>query len=54
MKDINWGTIVNLEPAVMIIYNLPVGTGLTLEMEGNNKRFIYTETGIELKAIRSF
>lgn len=48
MMICDWGTIVNLEPAIMTIYNLPVGTDLILIVEGNKKKFICTETGMDV------
>lgn len=44
----DWGTVVNIEPAIMSIFNLPIGTDITLVREGNIKRFVHTETGIEV------
>lgn len=44
----DWGTIVNIEPAVITIYYLPVGTDLTLKSEENKKRFINTKTGMDI------
>lgn len=44
----DWGTVVNIEPAIMSIFNLPIGTDITLVMEGNVKRFVHTGTDIEI------
>lgn len=44
----DWGTIVNLEPAIITVYYLPVGTDLTLKLEENKKRFIDTKTGMDI------
>lgn len=44
----DWGTIANIEPAIITIYNLPIGTDLTLVLEGNKKKFIYTKTGTDI------
>ncbi|EPY2276964.1 immunity protein Imm33 domain-containing protein [Clostridium sporogenes] len=40
----DWGTVVELEPAVMNIFNMPQGTDITLISENGKKYFIYTET----------
>ena len=51
LKDISnllvcdWGTIFELEPAIALIYGMPIGTELTLIYEEGNKYFVYTETG---------
>ena len=37
---------VDIEPAVLTIFNLPVGSDITLIREGNVKKFIYTKTGL--------
>lgn len=50
MAVCDWGTIINVEPAVIAIYNLPVGTDIMLVCENNVKKFVYTDTGIEIKA----
>ena len=44
----DWGTIINIEPAIMLIFDLPIGTDITLVKEGKTKKFVYTETGIEI------
>ena len=41
----DWGTIFEIEPAIMPIFRLPVGTELTLIYDGNEKYFVYTENG---------
>ena len=41
----DWGTIVEIEPAIVPIFDMPVGTELTLEYDGSKKRFIDSETG---------
>lgn len=41
----DWGTIFEIEPAILPIFNLPVGTELELIYEGGKKRFINSETG---------
>lgn len=45
MAVCDWSTIVELEPAVMNIFDLPQGTDITLINEGGKKFFIYTMTG---------
>lgn len=40
----DWGTVIELEPAVMNIFNMPQGTDITLINEKGKKFFIYTET----------
>lgn len=42
----DWGTIVNIEPAVIEIFNMPVGTDIMLVNENSVKKFVYTETGV--------
>lgn len=41
----DWGTIFEIEPAIALIFNMPIGTELTLVYENERKYFIYTETG---------
>ncbi|MDD2592700.1 MAG: DUF2185 domain-containing protein [Erysipelotrichaceae bacterium] len=48
MAVCDWGTIVNIEPAVIEIFNMPVGTDIMLVNENNLKKFVYTETGVEI------
>lgn len=51
LKDSNnmlvcdWGTIFEIEPAIEPIFNMPIGTELILEYEGNKKYFINSDTG---------
>lgn len=40
----DWGTVIELEPAVMNIFNMPQGTDITLINEKGKKFFVYTET----------
>lgn len=42
------GTIFEIEPAIAAIFDMPVGTELTLMYEDNKKFFIYTDTGEKL------
>jgi len=41
----NYDSVVEIEPAVLFIYDLPVGTDLTLIEENDSKFFVETETG---------
>ena len=41
----DWGTLFEIEPAIAPIFNMPVGTELTLVYENERKYFIFTETG---------
>lgn len=41
----DWGTIFEIEPAIAPIFNMPVGTDITLINEDGKKFFIYTVTG---------
>lgn len=41
----DWGTIFEIEPAIAPIFDLPVGTELTLEYDGSQKVFLNSETG---------
>ena len=41
----DWGTIFEIEPAILPIFDMPVGTDLTLVYEGQKKYFIFTDTG---------
>lgn len=41
----DWGTIFEIEPAIAPIFDLPVGTELTLEYDGSKKFFLNSETG---------
>lgn len=41
----DWGTIFEIEPAIAPIFDLPIGTELTLECDGTQKFFMNSETG---------
>ena len=41
----DWGTLFEIEPAISLIFDMPVGTDLTLVYEKGHKYFIFTETG---------
>lgn len=45
MRVCDWSTIIELEPAVMNIFNMPRGTDITLINKDGKKSFIYTMTG---------
>ena len=44
----DWGTVIELEPAVLPIFHMPEGTELTLVKMGRQLRFFHTDTGEEL------
>jgi len=44
-----WDTVVEIEPAVLAIFNLPVGTDLMLVKDGNRRYFVDNKTGKEVK-----
>ena len=44
----DWGTIFEIEPAITLIFELPIGTELTLEYDGSQKCFVDSETGEKL------
>ena len=41
----DWGTVFEIEPAIMPIFDMPVGTELTLVYENQRKFFVYSDTG---------
>ncbi len=41
-------TVIEIEPAVLAIYDMPVGTEVTLMQDGKRKFFIDTSTGKEI------
>lgn len=41
----DWGTVFELEPAIALIFDMPVGTELTLICQEHGKFFVFTETG---------
>lgn len=45
MMVCDWGTLVEIEPAVMVIFNMPVGTDIALVEEGGKKFFVDSKTG---------
>ena len=45
MAICDWGTVFEIEPAIMPIFDMPVGTELTLIYEGQRKFFVDSNTG---------
>lgn len=45
----DWNTIVEIEPAVLPLFYLPIGTDLVFVEENGRKFFISAKTGKELK-----
>lgn len=41
----SFNTVAEIEPAVLLIYDMPMGTDVTLIQENGRKFFVYTETG---------
>ncbi len=39
----DWGTVIEIEPAVISIFNLPIGTELIIEYDGEQKYFRRTD-----------
>ena len=48
MSTCDWSTIVEIEPAVLSIFNMPIGTELILIYEGEKKYFIDSSSGQKL------
>ena len=48
MSICDWGTIVEIEPAVLSIFNMPIGTELTMIYEEERVCFLDTITGQKL------
>ena len=48
MSICDWSTIVEIEPAVLSIFNMPIGTELILIYEGEKKYFIDSNSGQKL------
>ena len=40
----DWGTIIEIEPAVISIFDMPQGTDITIINEDGKKYFINTDT----------
>lgn len=45
MTVCDFGTVVDIEPAVLQIYDMPVGTDLMLLIDKGKRTFIHTDTG---------
>ena len=45
MAICDWGTIIDIEPAVLVIFDMPIGTDIALVEAEGKKSFIYTNTG---------
>lgn len=50
----DWVMIFEIEPAIASIFELPIGTELTLECDGSQKYFINSETGEKFVFIKLF
>lgn len=48
MSICDWSTIVEIEPAVLSIFNMPIGTELTMIYEDERVCFLDTSTGQKL------
>ena len=48
MSVCDWSTIVEIEPAVLSIFDMPIGTELTLIYESEQRYFIDTNTGSKI------
>ncbi len=44
----DYNTVINIEPAVLAIYSLPVGTDIELLIENNKRKFYDSLTGEEI------
>lgn len=45
MSICDWQTIFEIEPAIMKIFDMPIGTDITLLSENNKRYFVYTDSG---------
>ena len=45
---LSFETLIEIEPAILSIYDMKIGTELTLLQEGDKKFFINTNTGVPL------
>jgi len=43
-------TLAEIEPAILAIYDMPIGTDLTLQQEGGEKFFVDTKTGLPIES----
>lgn len=49
MSVCDYNTIAEIEPAILAIYNMPIGTDLTLEIKDGKKCFLDSLTGEVVK-----
>ena len=49
-----WNTMVEIEPAILPLLDMPIGTDLILEHVGNKRRFIRQDDGEEVDIYRYF
>ena len=45
MTVVDFNTFANIEPAILAIYNLPVGTDLEFHIESGKRYFVDTQSG---------
>lgn len=45
MTVVDFNTFANIEPAILAIYNLPVGTDLEFHIENGKRYFVDTQSG---------
>lgn len=45
MTVVDFNTFANIEPAILTIYNLPVGTDLEFHIENSKRYFVDTQSG---------
>lgn len=45
MAVVDFNTFANIEPAILTIYNLPVGTDLEFRIENSKRYFVDTQSG---------
>lgn len=48
MTVVDFNTFANIEPAILAIYNLPIGTDLEFHIENGRRYFVDTQTGKEI------
>ena len=48
MSVCDWSTIVEIEPAVLLLYDMPIGTEIALIYEDERRYFIDTNTGSKI------
>lgn len=47
----DYNKLIEIEPAIVAIYDMPIGTDVTLMQENNKKFFVYNETGDKVNPI---